>query len=216
MFVTKELIVDALNLLNKVSIKKNEISDLELTYWLEDLESIEEIDFNRAVKHFYSCRIFPTSREILEIALEADFGEDWNKIVSVARQSSKQETISGLSFAALLKATNTQGMRSALIALGRADDFSLNKYRSEWQQAVRKQDLTGLPPADEVISLEDKSTKSVDYPVDTDYSVRTASVIRLLKACEIKTSTARSICANFPAVRKAEIVALVEEIEEVA
>lgn len=216
MSVNREELADALSLLASVNPRKIEVTEQMIDLCHEDIETLDKKDFDRAIKHFYNARIFPVARDILEVALEADFGEDWNKIVSIARQSSKQDTISGLSFAALLKVTNTQGMRSALTALGRADDFTLNRYRSEWQQAVKKQDLTGLPPADEIISLDDRETKTADYPVDTDFSVRTASVIRLLKGREIKTSTAKSICASFPAVRKAEIMALIEEMEGVA
>jgi hypothetical protein len=213
MLVTKESIVGALNLLAKVSLKKVEITDREIEYWLEDLGNVEESDFDRAIKHFYSCRIFPTSREILEIVISADFGEDWNKIAAVARQSSKEETISGLSCSALLKITSTNGTRSALSAIARADNYQLAAYGRDWQQAIRKIDLTGLSPSDEIISLEDRTTKSLDYPVDTDYSVRTASLIRLLNKREIKTSTAIAMCSRFPEVKKAEVMAVVEEIE---
>ncbi len=213
MLITKEMLIDALNLLANVSPKKIEVTDLMVGLCWEDLRNLDREDFDRAIKHFYNCRIFPTPREILEIAIAADFGEDWNKIASVARQSSKEETISGLSYSALLKITGTNGSRSALMTIARADNYQLAAYGRDWQQAIRKIDLTGLPPCDEVISLEDITTKSLDYPVDTDYSVRTASLIRLLSRREIKTSTAIAMCSRFPEVKKAEVMAVVDEIE---
>jgi hypothetical protein len=216
MLITKEILVDSLNLLAAVSLKKIEVTESMIQMCWEDVMNLEKEDFDRAIKHFYNCRIFPVAREILEIAIAADFGEDWNKIASVARQSSKEETISGLSYAALLKITSTKGMRSALMTIARADDFTLNRLRTEWQSATKKIDLTGLPPQHEVISLEgDKSAKSIDYPVDHDYSARTASLIRLLRGREIKCSTAVAMFARFPAVQKAEVMAVVEEIEGV-
>ncbi|MGL4617908.1 MAG: hypothetical protein ACRCZS_02450 [Chroococcidiopsis sp.] len=215
MLVTRESIVDALNLLAKVSLKKVEIVDREIDYWLEDLSNVEESDFDRAIKHFYSCRIFPTSREVLEIIISADFGEDWNKIASVARQSSKEETISGLSYSALLKITSTNGMRSALLAIARADDYQLSAYGRDWQQAIKKIDLTGLPPKSETITFEvSKAEQDKDYPVDSEYIERTASLVRLLNSREIKSSTARMMCAQFPESKKLEVMAVVEVIED--
>jgi hypothetical protein len=213
MLITREILADSLNLLAAVSIKKIEVTESMIQMCWEDVMNLEKEDFDRAIKHFYNCRIFPVAREILEIAIAADFGEDWNKIAAVARQSSKEETISGLSHSALLKITGTNGTRSALSAIARADNYQLAAYGRDWQQAIRKIDLTGLPPGDEVISLEDITTKSLDYPVDTDYSVRTASLIRLLNKKEIKTSTAIAMCSRFPEVKKAEVMAIVEEIE---
>jgi hypothetical protein len=213
MRVTRDAIVDALNLLAAVSLKKTEITERMIDYCWEDLQQATSEDFDQAIKHFYSSRIFPTSREILEVIMSADFGEDWNKIASVARQSSKEETISGLSHSALLKVTGTNGTRSALMTIARADNYQLAAYGRDWQQAIRKIDLTGLPPSGEVVSLEDRTTKSLDYPVDTDYSDRMASLIRLLNKREIKTSTAIAMCSRFPEVKKAEVMAVVEEIE---
>jgi hypothetical protein len=215
MSITRETLADALNLLAAVSLKKIEVTSMMIDdIYAEDLNDISREDFDRAIKHFYNCRIFPTPRDILEIAISADFGEDWNKIAAVARQSSKEETISGLSYSALLKITNTNGTRSALLAIGRADNIQLSAYSRDWQAAIKKIDLTGLPPSDEVISLEtSNSQKDLDYPIDHDYSARTASLIRLLNKREIKTSTAIAMCSRFPEVRKAEVMALVEAIE---
>lgn len=214
MFITRETLIDSLNLLATVSPRKVEISELMIGIYEDDLSNLNKSDFDRAIKHFYNCRIFPTAREILEIATGSDFGEDWQKIASVARQSTKEETISGLSYSALLKITSTNGMRSALSAIARADNIQLASYGRDWQQAVKKIDLTGLPPSDEIISLEvPSSQKDNHYPVDTDYSVRAASLVRLLNNREIKTGTARAMCAQFPQVKKAEVMAVVEEIE---
>jgi hypothetical protein len=214
MLITKEMLIDALNLLAAVSLKKIEVTNSMITLCWEDLRTLQQEDFNRAIKHFYNCRIFPVAREILEIAIAADFGEDWHKIASVARQSTKEETISGLSYSALLKITNTNGMRSALSAIARADNIQLSAYGRDWQQSIKKIDLTGLPPSNEIISLEvSSSQKDIDYPVDTDYSVRAASLIKLLNKREIKTSTAIAMCSRFPEVKKAEVMAVVEGIE---
>jgi hypothetical protein len=213
MLITREILADSLNLLAAVSTKKIEVTESMTQMCWEDVMNLEKEDFDRAIKHFYNCRIFPVARDILEIAISADFGEDWNKIASVARQSSKEEAISGLSHSALLKITGTNGSRSALMTIARADNYQLAAYGRDWRQAIQKIGLTGLPPSDEIISLEDITTKSLDYPVDTDYSVRTASLIRLLNKREIKTSTAIAMCSRFPAVKKAEVMAIVEEIE---
>jgi hypothetical protein len=215
MSVTKETLVDALNLLATVSLKKVDINELMISMYEDDMIDIDRDNFTRAIKHFYNCRIFPTPREILEITTGTDFNEDWTKIVSIARQTSKEETISGMSHTALLKVTASNGTRSALLAIGRADDIGLKTIARDWHIEIRRVDLSGLPPADEVISLEDKASRDIDYPVDHDYSIRTATLIRLLKNNEIKPETAKAICSKFPACKRIEVFRCIDDGIEV-
>jgi hypothetical protein len=214
--LTRTELTDCLNLLASISFRKIEVTDLMLSIYADKLDVLSQDALIKAVQHFYDQRIFPTPQEILEFLGEiTPIDTDWYKIVGVARESLKSDTISGISLAALQKITSANGMRSALMAIARADDNQLNRYRTDWQREHRKADKSGLPPSNEIITLEiPASQKDVEYPVDTDYSVRTASLIRLLNKREIKTSTAIAMCSRFPECKKSEVMAIVDAIEE--
>lgn len=213
--LTESNLTDCLNLLATISFHKIEVNDRMVDMYFKQLSHFDRADFDRAVHHFYNQRIFPTPQEILEFLGESKpIDNDWYKIVGVARESSKSDTISGISLTALVKITSANGVRSALMAIARADDNQLNRYRTDWQREHKKTDKSGLPPSSEIITLEvSKAEQDKDYPVDSDYSVRTASLIKLLNNREIKASTARMMCARFPESKKLEVMAVVEDIE---
>lgn len=213
--LTESNLTDCLNLLSVVNFRKIEVNDRLIEMYFKQLSYVDRYAFDRSIDHFYNQRIFPTPQELLEFLGEVEpIDRDWYKIAGVARQSIKSETISGVSLTALVKVTSANGMRSALLAISRADDNQVNRYRIDWQKECKRVDKSGLPPSSEAITLEiPASQKDLDYPVDSDYSVRTASLIRLLESKEIKTSTAKGICARFPQVKKAEVMAVIEEIE---
>lgn len=214
-YLTKSNLIDCLSLLATTNFRKIEITDLMVEMYFRQLSQLDRHDFDRAIDHFYNQKTFPSPQEILEFLGEVEpIDSDWYKIVGVARQSTKQETISGISLAALLKVTSANGMRSALIQLSRADDNQINRYRTDWQRECKKADKSGLPPAEETITLEVSAAQDDrEYPVDHDYSIRTASLIKLLRNREIKPSTATAMSRNFPAAKKQEVLDVVEEIE---
>lgn len=209
--IGKGLIVNSLNLLAMVSLRKIEVSDLMVSIYVSNLIAIEPDDFDRAIGHFYNCRLFPTPSELLEFISGNDFNEDWCAIASVARQSQTTATISGVSETALLKVTNARGVRSALLEIGRANDYQLDRYRQDWLKQIRGVDLSGLPPGRVEISLEVSRTE-IEYPVDWDYSVRTDILIRKLENGEIKPTTARWIASSFPAAKNAEVERTFEKL----
>lgn len=210
-------LIDCLNLLASVSFHKIEISEMRIDIYDRQLVSLTQENLAVATEHFYNQRIFPTPQEILEFLGEVEpIDSDWYKIVGVARQSSKEETIAHQSLAALIKITSSNGMRSGLLAIARADDNQLNRYRTDWKKEFSRtgdsKDGKQLEAADETISLEiPVSQQDIDYPVDHDYSIRTASLIRLLKNNEIKPETAKSICSRFPEVRRVEVSRYIDD-----
>jgi hypothetical protein len=206
-YLAKSDLIDCLNLLASISFRKIDITDLMIEMYFRQLSHLARADFSRAIEHFYNQGIFPKPQEILEFLGQVEpIDTDWYKIVGVARQSTKEATISGISLTALIKITSSNGMRSALLALSRADDNQLNRYRSDWQKECKRTDKNGLPPKDEIISLEvPSSQQDIDYPVDSDYSIRTASLIRLLKNNEIKPETVKFICSKFPECKRVKV-----------
>ena len=57
MKVTEEQLIDSLNLLAMVAIRKIEINPMMVGLYLDDLDLINYEDFDRALKYFYNCRL---------------------------------------------------------------------------------------------------------------------------------------------------------------
>jgi hypothetical protein len=131
------------------------------------------------------------------------------------QRSIPSATISGISAAALIKVTSCNGIRSALLKLGQIEDnYQFNRYRSDWLTEINKP--TGnrrIAPAPVFVTLEiPRAEQDIEYPTDDDFSIRTASLIGLLRSGELKPSTVVTLSANFPVVRIEQITLALEDL----
>ncbi len=179
------------------------------------LEDIDEKQLAQAFRVLIDEAKFPTPARIKELAGVHSTSDDWYQIMSVIQESIKSATISGISAAALIKITSSNGIRSALLKIGQTEDsYQLNRYRSDWLKEVNKPNPSNtIAPASVAITLEvPRYQQDVNYPTDDDYSVRTASLIKLLRSGEIKPSTVVNCSTRFPVKRIEEIAAAMQEM----
>jgi hypothetical protein len=189
-------------------IKHTKISAMMGDIFYEKLKDINGDLFLSAIQALVDESFFPTPERIREVATGVTIDQDWYEIMAVASGSKSSAEISGIAGIAL---KSIGGIKTIAIA----DERNTDKLRSQFLKLLSiPTDPKTLPPAKVTIKVGTEERGSdPEYPIDWDFSVRTASLIRLLNKREIKTSTAIAMCSRFPAVKKAEVMAIVEEIE---
>jgi hypothetical protein len=190
-------------------------------YW-QTLIDLDSQAVTTSVAKLIEAPKFPTPAKIRETVTGEAIEDDWLKIMGVVQETIKSAQISAISADALMQATSTTGFRSALIAIGRADDsYKISQYRTTWIDLVRRRqprpnDLCN-PPVTITLDIP-TSQQDIDYPCDPTCKVQTDSLIKLVRQWYqnpsegIKPSTAIGCSAKFPSQRKQELAVLFEEL----
>lgn len=196
------------------SISHTEITEVISEVYYENLKDLPSDRVEAAFKLIIVEGKFPKIIQIRELATGIFADRDWHTIVSVASGTTKSATISGISAIALTTATATNSTLAALKKISFCDDpYTLREIRKDWTKLVSIPQLgTALPPADVEITLTVKtSSENFDYPTDDDFSTRAASMLRCIREKGSISPAWLPIIDKFPAARKADILAVVEE-----
>ncbi len=190
-------------------IKNAKLSSAMSDIYYAAFEMLDANSFLVAIQKLLDDKFFPTPERVREVATGQTVDRDWDEIVAVASGNKSSAEISGI-------AEITMKSIGGLKKIACANDKETLALKERFLKLLSvPPDPKALPPARVTISVGvEERGNDREYPIDWDFSVRTASLIRLLNKREIKTSTAIAMCSRFPECKKAEVMAVVEQIEE--
>lgn len=198
---------ECLELLSSVSRNKPPVTDFMVDFYYESTQGMEDSLFNSAIKHFYEGEKFPTVGDIANFNPEQkNILADWFLIMSVVNGSQKSAVISGISATCLATVTSTNSSLGAMRWLIDASEFQISQTRKDWEKIIKiSLDPKALPPAQVTITFEVPTIKVNGEDRDSNYTHRTAAMIRCIKQKGAISAAWIPHIDSYPAEKRREI-----------
>lgn len=192
-------LIDCLDVVCAIHAKER--TEMMTDFYFEALSDLEDRSVTKAFKTIVDDRYFPRPARIRELATGIVHDADWIEILYVASGQKELATISGISDLAL---KTIGGLRK----IAATDEDKTHYLRAEWLKLVSiPSDPNSLPPATANIRLEpvkNPRPNDTEY-VDDDFSIRAASMMRVIKEKGAVSAAWVSIINSFPDGKRREV-----------
>lgn len=192
-------LIDCLDVVCAIHAKER--TEMMTDFYFEALSDLDDHLITKAFKTIVDDRFFPRPARIRELATGIVHDADWVEILYVASGQKESATISGISDQAL---KTIGGLRK----IATTDEDKTHYLKAEWLKLVSiPADPNSLPPATVIIRLEpvkNPRPNDTEY-VDDDFSIRAASMMRVIKEKGAVSAAWISIINSSPDDKRREV-----------
>jgi hypothetical protein len=208
---------NSLNLISAIlEYNSPEVTDFMIDFYMDKIEEISEVLFDKVITYFYDSKKFPTPSDFLEFETRQALDTEWFSIMAVVSGSQKSALISDAAARALVTIASSHSVLGALLKFAQIkqdDHFTTREYRKQWEkQCLLPAGVNAIAAAKVLITLEVSANPVAgDGECDKSFNARTAAMIRCIKEKKSVSIAWMGIISKFPIEKQEQVMLVVSQ-----